>query len=159
MRALRWSIAPILVSLLAFPQAGAARGGGGGGFHGGGSHVAFFHGIARRPGFVRHQQVTRFANRRFFPNQRFANNNTQNGFPAWWGGWGWGWGYDWPDNGYGYQSVQQAQDPPTQPQVVVIRSDGNGRMTTAEAAPDYGYVQGCHAIPNGYHCDPATQTR
>ena len=57
------------------------------------------------------------------------------------------------------QSVQQAQDAPPQPQVVVIRSDGNGRMTTAEAAPDYGYVQGCHAIPNGYHCDPATQAR
>jgi hypothetical protein len=174
MRALRWSIAPILVSLLAFPQAVAARGGGGGGgggFHGGGSHVAFFHGnVVRRPGFVRHQQVARFANRGFFPNQRFANNfnrrffpnqrfanNLQNGFPAWWGGWGWG--YDWPDNGYGYQSVQQAQDAPPQPQVVVIRSDDNGRMTTAEAAPDYGYVQGCHAIPNGYHCDPATQAR
>jgi hypothetical protein len=174
MRALRWSIAPILVSLLAFPQAVAARGGGGGGgggFHGGGSNVAFFHGnVVRRPGFVRHQQVARFADRRFFPNQRFANNfnrrffpnqrfanDLQNGFPAWWGGWGWG--YDWPDNGYGYQSVQQAQDAPPQPQVVVIRSDGNGRMTTAEAAPDYGYVQGCHAIPNGYHCDPATQAR
>lgn len=118
MRALRWSIAPILVSLLAFPQAVAARGGGGGGgggFHGGGSHVAFFHGnVVRRPGFVRPQQVARFADRRFFPNQRFANN-LQNGFPAWWGDWwgGWGWGYDWPDNGYGYQSVQQA--PRTRP--------------------------------------------
>jgi hypothetical protein len=157
MRALRWSIAPILISLLAFPQAGAARGGGGGGgggFHGGGAHVGSFSGnVVRRPGFAR------FANRRFFPNQRFANN-LQNGFPAWWGNWwgGWGWGYDWPYNGNGYESVQQAQDAPSEPQVVVIRTDGNGRMTSAEAAPDYGYVQGCHAIPNGYHCDPATRT-
>jgi hypothetical protein len=164
MHALRWSIAPILVSLLAFPEAGAARGGGGGGgsgFHGGGSHVTSLPGtVVRRPGFDRHQQVTRFADRRFFSNQRFANN-LQNGFPVWWGNWwgGWGWGYDWADNGYGYPSVQQAQDAPPQPQVVLIRSDGNGRMTTAEAGLDYGYVQGCHAIPNGYHCDPPTATR
>jgi hypothetical protein len=126
MRALRWSIAPILVSLLAFPQAVAARGGGGGGgggFHGGGSHVAFFHGnVVRRPGFVRHQQVARFANRGFFPNQRFANNFNRRFFPN-------------------------------------QRFANNLQNTTAEAAPDYGYVQGCHAIPNGYHCDPATQAR
>jgi hypothetical protein len=159
MRALRWSIAPILVGLLAIPQAVDARGGGGGGFHGGAIHGAFHSSTSngfRRPGFVRHQQVARFADRRFFPNQRFANN-LQNGFPAWWGGWG----YDWPNTGYeyGYQPVQQAQDAPSQPQVIVIRSDGNGRMTAAEATPDYGYVQGCHAIPNGYHCDTATQTR
>jgi hypothetical protein len=60
---------------------------------------------------------------------------------------------------YGYQPAQQALDAPSQPQVIVIRSDSNGRMTTSEAAPDYGYIQGCHAITNGYHCDTATQTR
>jgi hypothetical protein len=38
-----------------------------------------------------------------------------------------------------------------QPQIIVISSDGNGRMQTTEAAPDYGYIEGCHAIPNGYH--------
>jgi hypothetical protein len=159
MRALRWSIAPILVGFLAIPQAVDARGGGGGrggGFHGGTFHGAFHSGNGfRRPGFVRHPQVARFADRRFFRDRRFADN-LQNGFPAWWGGWGWG--YDWPDNGYGYQPVQPAQDAPLQPQVIVIRSDGDGRMTTDEA-PDYSYVQGCHAIPNGYHCDTATQTR
>jgi hypothetical protein len=156
MRALRWSIAPILVGLLAIPQAADARGGGGGG---GGFHGAFHAGNSiRRPGVARHQQVARFANRRFFPNQQFANN-FHNGLPAWWGSWGWG--YDWPDNGYeyGYQPAQQALDAPSQPQVIVIRSDSNGRMTTSEAAPDYGYIQGCHAITNGYHCDTATQTR
>jgi hypothetical protein len=162
MRALRWSIIPILAGLLAIPQSADARGGGGGGgggFHAGGVHAAFHAGNGiRRPGFVRNQQVARFANRRLFPDQRFGNN-LLTGFPGWWGGWGWG--SDWPDNGYeyGYQPVQQAPDPPSQPQVIVIRADGNGRMTTAEAAPDYGYVQGCHAILNGYHCDTPTQTR
>jgi hypothetical protein len=149
MRFLRPSIAPILLILLAIPQVADARGGGGGGgFNGGGVHAG-----NGRPGPVGHQQVARF-----FPNQRFANN-LQNGWPAWWGGWSWG--YDWPDHGYeyGYQPVRQTQDPPSLPQVIVIHSDGNGRMTTAEVAPDYGYVQGCHAIPNGYHCDTATPTR
>jgi hypothetical protein len=109
--------------------------------------------IVRRPGFVRHQSLAPFA-ARGFPRQ-FARNNFQNGFPAWGGGWGWPVG-DWWPGGYSYQPVQQAQDPPVQPQVVVIRSDGNGRMQTAEAAPDYGYIEGCHAIPNGYHCDTTT---
>ena len=40
----------------------------------------------------------------------------------------------------------------------VINSDGQGRMTTAEAPADYSYVKGCHAIANGYHCDTPTAT-
>jgi hypothetical protein len=43
-------------------------------------------------------------------------------------------------------------------QVIVIYSDGQGRMKTAEAPADYSYVKGCHAIANGYHCDAPTAT-
>jgi hypothetical protein len=157
MRVLRYSIVPVLLGLLAIPQADARGGGGGfGGGHIGAPGVAPRAGngaIVRRPGFVRHQSLAPFAARRF-PRQ-FAKNNFQNGFPAWGGGWGWPVGDWWPGE-YAYQPVQQAQDPPLQPQVIVIRSDGNGRMQTAEAAPDYGYIEGCHAIPNGYHCDTTT---
>jgi hypothetical protein len=159
MRALKWSIALILVGTLAIPQAADARGGGGGvgsGFHGA-SRGAFHSGNGfRHPGFVRNQQVARFADRWSFQNRRLADN-PQNGSPAWWGG-GWGWGYDWPNYGYGY-GYQPTQVAPSQPQVIVIRSDGDGRITTTvPAADDYGYITGCHAIPNGYHCDTATKT-
>jgi hypothetical protein len=86
---------------------------------------------------------------------QFATNNFQNGFHSWGGEWSWPVGNWWP-GGYVYQPVQRAQDPPVQPQVIVIHSDGNGRMQTAEVAPDYGYIEGCHAIPHGYHCDTTT---
>jgi len=170
MRVLRYSIVPVLLGLLAIPQADArGGGGGGGGGFGGGFRAGGFVGIhigapgvalragngaiVRRLGFVRHQSLAPFA-ARGFPRQ-FARNNFQNGFPAWGGGWGWPVG-DWWLDGYAYQPVQQAQEPPVQPQVIVIRSDGDGRMHTAETAPDYGYIEGCHAIPNGYHCDTTT---
>ena len=104
-----------------------------------------------------------------FPNTvptQFQNG--QNSFPRWrngWGNWGglvaggWGWPSDWGTGGYygyAYPSAQQA--PPPEPQVVVIREDGQGRMTTAEAPADFSYVKGCHAIANGYHCDIPTAT-
>jgi hypothetical protein len=88
---------------------------------------------------------------RGFPRQ-LARNNFQNGFPAWGGGWGWPIG-DWWPGGYAYQPDQQAQEPPVQPQIIVIRSGDNGRMQTTEAVPDYGYIEGCRAISNGYHCN------
>jgi len=162
--------------------------GGFGSFRGGfGFHASNgFHGnFVRRPGFVRqharfahgfaHRQ---FANRFAFQNgpNPFAgwwgnnvwNNAFQNGSPArwegWWGGSGWG-GWGWPVGdssggyyGYAYPTVQQTQAPAPQPQVIVIHTDGQGRMTTTQAAPDYSYVKGCHAIPNGYHCDTTTET-
>lgn len=147
----------LLCGLLAISQADA-HGGGGVGGHGGG---VGFHGgsrvgiptgsFARRPGFVRHQPVARFANR-FSPNRLFPNlfnNRFQNGYGWPWGGWGWGDDW-WPNSGYAYQPVQQALGPP---QVIVIHADDQGRMQTADAAPDVSYVKGCHAIPNGYHCD------
>jgi hypothetical protein len=187
-RALRFSLGPILLSFLVVPQAHARGGGGGGfgggfgGFHGGfagaprggfhgGSGV---HGAIRRPGVVRNRPIAPFAARGFafrqftsFPNG-FRNgpdifsgwwgNGFQNGFPAWSGG-GWGWPVgDWWPGEYTSQPVQQVQAPAPEPQVIVIRTDGQGRMTATEAAPDYSYVKGCHAIPNGYHCDATTET-
>jgi hypothetical protein len=143
--ALRCSIVPILLSsVLAVSQADA-RGGGGG--HGGGFHGGFrtgFHGGFRGRGFV---------HRGFFPNRfvihhRFGFNNGFSfgdfGWPI--GDWDWGGGYAYP----------QAQAAPAQPQVIVINTDGQGRMQTADASDppvDVSYLKGCHAIPNGYHCD------
>ena len=168
----RFSIAAIFMGLAASAHADAHGGGGGlGGFGRG------FHSAVRRPGFV--QPVAPFV-ARSFQNRQFTRNgdigvafpNTvptqfRNGFPWWrngWGNWsgpvgGWGWPGDWGSGGYyGYANppVQQVQAPAPEPQIIVIRSDGQGRVTTAEAPADYSYVKGCHAIPNGYHCDEPT---
>jgi hypothetical protein len=45
---------------------------------------------------------------------------------------------------------------PSEPQVIVISSSNyaQGRIAPAPGdPPDFSYVPGCHAIPNGYHCD------
>jgi hypothetical protein len=44
---------------------------------------------------------------------------------------------------------------PPQPQVIVVTAPhGSSSENAAPATPaDYSYVTGCHAIPNGYHCD------
>jgi hypothetical protein len=41
------------------------------------------------------------------------------------------------------------------PQVIMIPGPAGGApgQTAPEAPADYSYVPGCHAIPNGYHCD------
>jgi hypothetical protein len=41
------------------------------------------------------------------------------------------------------------------PQVIIIPGPASSapEQTTPEAPTDYSYVPGCHAIPNGYHCD------
>ena len=54
---------------------------------------------------------------------------------------------------------EEAAPPP--PQVIVLAAPhGGSSENAAPAAPaDYSYVTGCHAIPNGYHCDaPGTET-
>jgi hypothetical protein len=40
--------------------------------------------------------------------------------------------------------------------VIVVSGLANGaqQRTAPETRPDYSYVAGCRAIPNGYHCDP-----
>jgi hypothetical protein len=44
---------------------------------------------------------------------------------------------------------------PGSPSVVVVSGSPNGapERTASATLPDYSYVAGCHAIPNGYHCD------
>ena len=48
-----------------------------------------------------------------------------------------------------------ANETPSAPVVIVMSglSDGAPERARPETPPDYGYVAGCHAIPNGYHCD------
>jgi hypothetical protein len=183
---LHYSVATMLVALLAIPRADARGGGGGGGgfasgFHGApGFHAGNrFNGAVRRP--ISHQRLPFVArscqNRQFAPNGVPLNDlstgfpNTvptqfPTGFPWWRNGWGnlggpvgsW-WPGDWGSGGYyGYAYPPQAQAPAPEPQVIVIHSDGQDRMTTAEAPANYSYVKGCHAIANGYHCDTPTAT-
>jgi hypothetical protein len=98
-----------------------------------------------------------------FPNT--VPTQFQTGFPWWRNGWsngsgatgGWGWPSEWGSGGYyGYANPPQQQ--PSEPQVIVIHDDTQGRMTTAEAPADFSYVKGCRAIANGYHCDAPTAT-
>jgi hypothetical protein len=44
---------------------------------------------------------------------------------------------------------------PATPPVIVMSGLPNGvpERRAPETPPDYGYVAGCRAIPNGYHCD------
>ena len=142
-------LAVLLLVLMSFAGQATARG------FSGGPHMSFAphsgfrlgrHGFFAKPGFVHNQ---------FFST---GFNRFQHGFAAWWGGLGsdgWGWPVgDLSDNGYVSPPLQQDQAPA--PEVIVVHTDGEGRMTTAQAAPDYSYV-GCHAIPNGYHCDTTTE--
>jgi hypothetical protein len=41
------------------------------------------------------------------------------------------------------------------PSVIVVSGSPNGapERTASATLSDYSYVAGCHAIPNGYHCD------
>jgi hypothetical protein len=45
---------------------------------------------------------------------------------------------------------------PSEPQVIVVSGSNYAQERIAPTPgdpPDYSYVPGCHAIPNGYHCD------
>ncbi len=140
--------------------------------------------LVRRSGFVSHQRLPFAAggvqNRQFtgngsigapfsgfatgFPNTvptQFQNGSSRlrNGWGNWTGPAGGWWPGDWGSGGYyGYAYLPTQQAPTPEPQVIVIRADGQGRMTTAEAPADFSYVKGCHAIANGYHCDAPTAT-
>jgi hypothetical protein len=149
----------LLVSLLAISQADA-RGGGGFGAGGHSSFAGRAHVgtvvvrssrgvIVRRSGFVRGEPVAHFAYG--LGPHRFANG-FQSSLAQDWGRWGWPIG-DWWWPGNFYQPVQQTEEALTQPQIVYINADREGRMQTADAAPDVSYVKGCHPIPSGYHCD------
>ena len=63
----------------------------------------------------------------------------------------------WPD---WFPTTQVAPPPaevqvPPQPEVIVLAGlhGSSPENVTPEPPADYSYVAGCHAIPNGYHCD------
>jgi hypothetical protein len=99
---------------------------------------------------------TRLVNGRFATTSRFATNRNGLGVV----------GRDGSGNGaavigWPYYPAFEAipvgpTEVSTQPQVIVISGDPG--VTPTRTAPDtrldYSFVAGCHAIPNGYHCDP-----
>ena len=144
---IRLTAAAAVLGLLAVSQADArGGGGGGGGFHFG---VGFHHGaFAHRGVPIRRNLAARNPRQQRFANN--FNNNFNNGaiWPGWWGG---GWG-DWGAGGYSYPP-QQTTPVPDPPQIVVIHTDGNGRMMAEANQGEVTLIPGCHAIANGYRCD------
>ena len=67
---------------------------------------------------------------------------------------GWGWPYEPLLDTAPLDTTQTGTDAPSDPCVIVMSNPPNRAPSgTAPVAPaDYGYA-GCHAIPNGYHCD------
>ncbi len=61
----------------------------------------------------------------------------------------WPYGLDTP-----IEAPTAAEAVPSQPEILVIAGSHGGlpENTTPQTPPDYSYVTGCHAIPNGYHC-------
>jgi hypothetical protein len=51
--------------------------------------------------------------------------------------------------------LNQSDVPPSSPFVIEVSGAPNGgsNRTAPDTPPDFSYVAGCHAIPNGYHCD------
>jgi hypothetical protein len=97
--------------------------------------------------------------RRAFSAQRFRPFNGDRvrqhfltGFPV---------GGIWPDFWWPDTPVVQAPTPTDgasqtqlQPQIIVVHTDTPAHAAS-EPPPDFSYVAGCRAIPNGYHCDTA----
>ena len=145
---LQFSVVPMLLGLLA-SQADARSGSGG--FSGGivigasAAHISRQF-IARRP--VLPAQRIRASNLQRLHQRSLA----QNGIPI---------GGIWP--GFGWPDATQAVAAPAidataqpQPEVIIMHSD-TAAHTASEPPPDFGYIPGCHAIPNGYHCDTPAQ--
>ena len=148
-RALRFSA--LLLGMLAISSHVDARGGGGG--FGGGFSRGFIHvapSAHAMNGFHR-QSIVR---RRVFAARQSRQRSAQTVFPIGGGDWL----PDWGPSDSQIAEYPPAPDPLSQPQVIVIHPDNRG-PTVAEAAPDYGYIPGCQAIPNGYHCDPGGSAR
>jgi hypothetical protein len=85
---------------------------------------------------------------RFRGGNQFLNSWPLGFWPDWWSD---SWPYSWPT---GTTPVAAGQGP-SDPSVIVISSVPNLApvQTPPQAPPDYSYVPGCHAVPNGYHCD------
>jgi hypothetical protein len=59
------------------------------------------------------------------------------------------------------QLVPIDNQPPAEPQVIIVSNaqQPQSDRPRSDMPPDFGYVPGCRAIPNGYHCDnPHTET-
>jgi len=139
-------------------EARGGGGGGGGGFSGGHAGPTAF---VRVPGRVASRRVVaprfRVSNRAFVArNFAFRNNlrlRQQVPVQSFWPTGGWWWGDSWP----AATPTVIVGDGPAVPSVVVVSTPTAGAPDagTPVMPPDYGYVAGCHPIPNGYHCDVA----
>jgi hypothetical protein len=71
--------------------------------------------------------------------------------------WPMGW---WPDSWPVSTPTVVVGDGPAVPSVIVVSTPTAGASGAGAPVmpPDYGYVAGCHPIPNGYHCDVASNT-
>ena len=143
---LQFSMVPILLGLLA-SQADARSGSGG--FSGGIVIGASSAHISRQRPVLPAQRI-RASNLQRSHQRSLA----QNGIPIggiWPGFW-------WPDatQAVAAPTIDATAQPQLQPQVIIMQSD-KAAHTASEPAPDFGYIPGCHAIPNGYHCDTPAQ--
>lgn len=50
-------------------------------------------------------------------------------------------------------SAAASQNEPYEPQIIIFSSSLPRIVSDVPAPQDFGYVLGCRAIPNGYHCD------
>jgi hypothetical protein len=65
------------------------------------------------------------------------------------------WPYSWPMD----DTPVTVGGSPSSPSVIVISGVPNSaaERTVPQTPPDYSYVAGCRAVPNGYHCDVSPQ--
>jgi hypothetical protein len=117
-------------------------------------------GIARSPARLAARLPLLFSEGRFVaPGMIAGVGSFQNGFSRRGGRFGnYGWLGDWPYAGWPLDTTQAqvATEVPSHPEVIVISGPNNGGGR-ARPEDDYSYVAGCHAIPNGYHCDAPRQ--
>ena len=52
--------------------------------------------------------------------------------------------------------IQSPAAEPVRPEVIVMPVPTAPHQAPPQASLDFSYVAGCHAIPNGYHCDPTS---
>ena len=135
MRRALW-LSALLLGMLAISSHVDARGGGGGSFSRG---FRGFSGVHRPVFAARHVHALGSQRR-----QSFGQTTYPIGGDYWWPDW-------WPGDSQ-IAEYLPAPEPPSEPQVIIIHANNSG-APMADAAPDYGYIPGCHAIPNGYHCD------
>jgi hypothetical protein len=146
----------VILGLLGTGNPALARGGGGGGAHGIGigrfpARVSpiFRSGRIGTPGLLAGSRGVR--NGVFRRGAPFRNPDLAGIWPYPW----------WPiDTTQGWpidtMPAEVGTAVPSEPQVIVISGSNYAQGHIAPPPgdpPDYSYVPGCHAIPNGYHCD------